>query len=155
MIGISANVQPSVYHAVCASRLQTRQRWPISLVHKCNVSDRPRSTLRCITAALSSVYEACDQTNLTSDPFIVRLSHAIVKSGSRAHIERSRVMDVSAFVSLSWPSNEALSIKQLRLKTITLLAIALMLRPSDIAPQARGFDAGSGVSSRFVMNTQG
>ena len=70
-------------------------------------------------------------------------------------MERSRVMDVSAFVRLfhSWPDNGALSVKQLRLKSITLLATALMLWPSNIAPQARDYDATSGLASRFVMST--
>ena len=111
--------------------------------------------LRCLSAALSSVYEACNLPVLTSDPFIVRLSNAIVKSRTRLPMQRSRVMDVSAFTRMfrAWPANNALSVKQLRMKTITLLAIALMLRPSDIAPQARTFHADSGVSSRFVMST--
>ena len=94
-------------------------------------------------------------TNLASDPLIVRLSAAIVKSGTRAPMLRSQVMDVSAFVRLfeSWPDDSAITVKQLRMKAITLLAIALMLRPSDIAPQARCYDAESELSSRFVMCT--
>ena len=111
--------------------------------------------LRCLSAALSLIYEACELPNLTSDPCIRRLSTAIVKSRTRVPMQRSRVMDVSAFMRMfrAWPANETLSVKRLRLKTITLLAIALMLRPSDVAPQARSFDAASGMSSRFVMST--
>ena len=37
---------------------------------------------------------------------------------------------------LSWEPNDELPIKQLRLKSITLLALTLMLRPSDIAPKS-------------------
>ena len=68
---------------------------------------------------------------------------------------RSSVMDGTAFVRLfeSWPDNESLSVKLLRLKTITLLAIALMLQPSDIAPLATSFHAGSGAMERFVLTT--
>ena len=125
------------------------------LMHKCRTTDRPQSMLRCVSAALSSIYEACELPNLTADPFIVRLSGALVKSRTRVPMQRSCVMDVSAFVRMfrAWPANSVLSVKQLRLKTITLLAIALMLRPSDIAPQACSFNADSGVSSRFVMST--
>lgn len=70
-------------------------------------------------------------------------------------MNRSRVMDVSAFTRMfrSWPDNDDLSLKQLRMKTITLLAIVLMLRPSDVAPKATSFDLETGVASRFIMST--
>ncbi|XP_043246604.1 uncharacterized protein LOC122394089 isoform X1 [Amphibalanus amphitrite] len=123
------------------------------LVTQCGRSDRPHSTLRCISAALAAMYEACEAMSPIQDSLIARLSQAIVKSGTRRPIARSSVMDISAFVRLfeSWPGNDSLSVKLLRLKTITLLAIALMLRPSDIAPLAMGFHAGSGVMERFVL----
>ena len=35
-----------------------------------------------------------------------------------------------------WPDNEQLSTERLRLKCISLLALCLMLRPSDLAPKA-------------------
>lgn len=125
------------------------------LVHKGRSSDRPQSVLRCVSAALGAVYQACDVCDLTVDPMIARLSTAIVKSGTRAPMRRSCVMDIAAFVRMfrSWQGNDALSVKQLRLKAITLLAIALMLRPSDIAPLARCYDSESGMSARFVMST--
>ena len=69
-------------------------------MQKSSLSDRPRSMLRCVSAALSSVYEACDRPNLANDPLIVRLSTAIVKSGTRAPMQRSLVMDIAAFVRL-------------------------------------------------------
>lgn len=125
------------------------------LVTQCGSSDRPHSALRCMSAALSALYEICEASNPLRDPLITRLSHAIVKSGTRAPIARSSVMDISAFVRLfeSWPDNESLPLKLLRLKAISLLAIALMLRPSDIAPLAVRFNASSGVTSPFIMTT--
>ena len=125
------------------------------LVGECSVSDRPHSTLRCMSAALAALYEVMGVANPLHDPLLVRLSQAIVKSGTRAPMTRSSVMDVSAFVRLfeSWAVNESLPLKLLRLKAICLLAIALMLRPSDIAPLSMRFDAGSGVTSPFVMST--
>ena len=79
----------------------------------CRTSDRLQSILRCLSASLSSVYEAGDLPNLLSDPFGVRLSTAIVKSGTRLPMRRSRVMDVSAFVRMlrAWPANDALLVK--------------------------------------------
>ena len=51
-------------------------------------------------------------------------------------------MPVSAFqqLFLSWGDNEQLSVKSLRLKTITLLALVLLTRPSDLAPEAKLID---------------
>lgn len=68
---------------------------------------------------------------------------------------RSNVIDVSAFVRLfeSWKENEHLTLKELRLKVVALPGLALMLRPSDVAPQAQSFDAEFNITSRFVMST--
>ena len=125
------------------------------LLDRCKSSERPHSTLRCISAALGAVYEGCGMNNLMSEPHISRLCQAIVKCGTEAPMQRSRVMDVSAFTRMfrSWQCNDALSLKQLRIKTITLLAIVLMLRPSDIAPKATSFDISAGIASRFTMST--
>lgn len=94
-------------------------------------------------------------SNLMSEPYISRLCQALVKCGTDVPMKRSRVMDVSAFTRMfrSWPCNDMLPLKQLRMKTVALLAIVLMLRPSDVAPKATSFDIGSGVASRFVMST--
>ena len=124
-------------------------------MHRCCSSARPHSTVHCVSAAVSALYEALGMDNPARDPFIVRLLQSIVKSGTRAPLAKSTVMDVSAFSRLfrSWPANEDLTIKQLRCKTIALLALALMLRPSDIAPLARRYDAGTDIVSDFVMST--
>ncbi|XP_043244702.1 uncharacterized protein LOC122393113 [Amphibalanus amphitrite] len=124
------------------------------LLHRCKSSDRPHSTLRCISAALGAAYDACGMANLMCDQYISRLCQAIVKCGTAVPMLRSRVMDVSAFTRMfrSWPCNNTLSTKQLRLKTITLLALVLMLRPSDVAPKASSFDFCTSVASRFVMS---
>lgn len=53
----------------------------------------------------------------------------------------------------TWPENDTLSVKDLRLKAITLLALTLMLRPSDIAPNNILFDDISGhtLKQNFTM----
>ena len=124
-------------------------------LHRCGSSTRPHSTVRCVSAAVSALYEAVGADNPARDPFIARLLQAIVKGGTCAPMARSAVMDVSAFSRLfqSWPDNTELTIKQLRLKSVALLALALMLRPSDIAPLARRYDSSTGIVSSFVMST--
>ena len=51
-------------------------------------------------------------------------------------------MPCDAFTKLfqDWPDNEELSLKMLRLKAITLLALACMTRPCDLAPHGVFFD---------------
>ena len=46
-----------------------------------------------------------------------------------------------------------MSLKHLRLKAITLLALALMLRPSDVAPKATIFDANTGDIQTVLFTT--
>ena len=60
-------------------------------------------------------------------------------------MQRTDVMPVEPFCDLfvSWPDNSSLDIKQLRLKVITLLALSLFLRPSDIAPKSVNYNNGS------------
>ena len=51
---------------------------------------------------------------------------------------RSTVMPRDPFIKLfkSWPCNEFLTVEKLRIKTVVLLSLAAMLRPSDIAPKS-------------------
>ena len=90
------------------------------------------------------------------DKYHIRLlMDALIKSGTKIPMVRSSVMPIHAFRELfcKWPINSELGIKELRLKTITLMAILLMLRPSDIAPKSVHFDVDSGTTSKFVFST--
>lgn len=88
------------------------------------------------------------------DPAISMLCTALVKSGTVSPMQRSHVMPVEPFTDLfrGWPNNSELSIKQLRLKAITLFAITAMLRPSDIAPKSVIFDPSTGSQRRITFN---
>ena len=68
---------------------------------------------------------------------------SLIKSGTTLSHTRSSVMPTDAFATLftTWAENDLLSIKDLRLKTITLLSLYLMLRPSDIAPKSSHFSS--------------
>ena len=67
---------------------------------------------------------------------------ALVNTATQKTMAKSLVMLIQPFryLFLAWHTNDQLSIKYLRLKTITLLALTLMLRPSHIAPKAVHFD---------------
>ena len=87
------------------------------------------------------MYKACGKCSPCDDN-VYSLKTALIKSGTKVVMKKSKVMPVEPFHKLfkSWKENSLLSVKQLRLKAITLLAFALMLRPSDIAPKAVNFN---------------
>ena len=103
-------------------------------------SSRPKSMLNSTLAAIAALSEAYSTENpVTVD--IIHLVNALIKTETTRPIEHSKVMPVDSFVKLfkSWPGNWKLKLEDLRLKCITLLALALMLRPSDIAPKSKVF----------------
>ena len=79
---------------------------------------------------------------------------ALVKSGTSVPMLRSKAMPVGHFHDLfmNWADNDALDLKSLRLKAITLLALTAMLRPSDITPNARQFNSHGECRVVFSVN---
>lgn len=109
--------------------------------------------LNSAQAAIGHAYYAMDMSNLCSSKDISCLVTGLVKSGSTKPMKRSSVMPLERFkeLFLNWGDNDLLSIKQLRLKCVTLLAIYLMLRPSDIAPHSVNLQ--SGKERRILFGT--
>ena len=108
-------------------------------------SDKPRSVLRNTQAALSHVYTSLRREDLTKHSSVSLLVTSLVKSGTRLPMRHTPVMPISYFVNMfrSWDMDDHLSVKMLRMKCIVLLALCLMLRPSDIAPRAALFSPGA------------
>lgn len=105
-------------------------------------SSKPKSVLNNATAAISCLYETLDLCDITKHRDLMRLKQSLIKSGTSQPMKKSVTMPVENFKDLfvDWPVNDELSIKQIRLKAITLLALVAMLRPSDIAPKSVIFD---------------
>ena len=82
------------------------------------------------------------------------LNPALVKGSTSEPLTHSKAMPISPFrqLFLSWRDNAYLTVKDLRLKAITLLALTLMLRPSDIAPRAEMLDPETKTSHRLVFS---
>lgn len=118
-------------------------------------SNKPRSLLKNALAAMSCMYEALDLENLGHNKDLSRLVQALTKSGTMVPMQRSQAMPIKNFRDLfaSWPGNELLSIKRLRLKAITLLSLVAMLRPSDIAPKSVVFNPETLSAHSKVMTT--
>lgn len=112
------------------------------LCHISDRSDRPESIVKTCTAALNCMFESLGRCSPVNNPDIRRLVTGIIKSGTLAPMKRSQPMPTKSFVELfhSWGQNENMTIKQLRMKTITLLALVCMTRPSDLAPKGVNFN---------------
>ena len=112
------------------------------LCHISDKSDRPESVIKMCSAALTCMFEALGKYLPAHNPDIKRLITGIIKSGTVAQMKRSQPMPINSFVDLfhSWGNNEELTIKQLRMKTVTLLALVCMTRPSDLAPKGVNLD---------------
>jgi hypothetical protein len=123
----------------------------------CDLSDsssRPASLLKSALAAMAAMYAALDMPALCRTEEIRRLVTALIKSGTRIGMRRSSVMPVQPFLDLfrEWPQNSDLPIKDLRAKCICLLALTLMLRPSDIAPKSVQYDSDKDHVSNLVFH---
>ena len=124
----------------------------------CELADKsqaPRSQIKVAMSAMTHMFANYGVRNLFQDYHLKILIDALVKSGTQVPMNRSKVMPIRPFRELfnKWPVNGDLSVKELRLKAITLLALTLMLRPSDIAPKAVHFDSSLGTTTAFVFST--
>ena len=117
-------------------------------------SSKPRSGLNTATASIGNLYSAFGLPNVCANKEILLLVQGLVKAGTTAPMSFSKAMPIGKFHDLfsQWPDNGYLSLKDLRLKSITLLALTAMLRPSDIAPKAQVFDPTTGVASSVVFS---
>ena len=106
-------------------------------------SDRPESVLKVSSAAITCLFEGLGKTPPTFNTDIKRLITGLIKTGTTRPMHRSKPMPVQNFVKLfrSWGKNELLSVKRLRLKAMTLLALICMTRPSDLAPRGLLFNS--------------
>jgi len=125
----------------------------------CELADnsiRPESVLKCASAALSWLYKAFGLICPTQDVDIRQLVSALVKSGTQTSRTRSKVMPIEPFASLfrGWEANSDLPLADLRLKAITLLALSVMLRPSDIAPNGEHFNPETDSVEPFTFSTE-
>ena len=104
-------------------------------------------------SALTSLYNIYDLPN-PCNFHVHSLYSALIKTHTKQARARTNVMPTAPFHNLfeSWKDNIDLSLKMLRLKCITLLAFAFMLRPSDIAPKGVHYDADSDSFNVFVFS---
>ena len=116
-------------------------------------SDRPKSQLPTSQAATGCMMDALGVPRAISSTYSSKLVDGLIKSATLRPMVKAPVMPVDPFLNLflRWEDNDKLSIKDLRLKTICLLALVLMLRPSDIAPRGHYMDPATMVAYRSSL----
>ena len=111
------------------------------LVSVARDSARPHSILMSAVSAVNSYFRAIQcQSPVNEDVF--KLIESLVKSGSVQPMRRTQVMPMAPFMEMfrKWGENLSLSTWALRLKSVVLLSLSMMLRPSDIAPHSKHAD---------------
>ena len=90
-------------------------------------------------AGIVCLFDVLDVYNSTQSRNITKLVDCLVNSSTVKPIQKTLVMPVWPFLKLliDWEGNETLPIENLLLKVICLLALVLMLWPSDISPRAQ------------------
>ncbi len=118
-------------------------------------SECPSSQLTTFRAAWTAHTHSLCMANAFDSYRIGYLVSALVKTGTKAAMTRSSVMPVEPFFKLfqDWGPSVTLPLEKLRLKAVTLLALAMMLRQSDIAPWSKYHDA-SGVLQSVLFTTR-
>ena len=156
MIGTLRHLNPFVMRMVMIfPRMQTVLLFlQIFLCNVADKSERPESLLKMHTAALACLYEGIGSFNPMKDPYIQRLVTALVKAGTKRPAKRTSVMPIKPFYDYfnKIPCNKDLSLKELRLKAITLITLTFMIRPSDIAPRKDFFDPVSSKMSPYILS---
>ena len=121
-----------------------------------NSSDRPESQLNVASAAIGAYFTCLGLPNpINEDHDLIMLKDALIKSGTKVARTRSKVMPITPFVKMfkSWGENQSLTTSQLRMKAIVLLALVMMLCPSDIATHARLYSLDNGNFVSSVLST--
>ena len=101
------------------------------------LSTCPKAILNTTSAALNQLYRALGVPSPVNRD-IYKLLTGITKAETTQPMMQLEVMPRKPFITMfkEWGENERLSTADLWLKTVTLLALTVMLRPSDIVPRS-------------------
>ena len=105
-------------------------------------SDRPKAVLNNALQAIKHLYAVLGLPSPVADGLLPRLIVALIKSGTKAPATETPLMPIKPFhdLFLKWDHNNKLTLKDLSLKSIFLVAMYMMLRPSDVSPNAQILD---------------
>ncbi|XP_053404917.1 uncharacterized protein LOC128558753 [Mercenaria mercenaria] len=117
-------------------------------------TERPESSLNLTSAAITFLFEALGKSSPMHNPDIRRLIVGLVKTGTKKPMKRNSPMPIQPFVDLfhKWGDNASLTLKQLRQKTLTIMAFTFMARPSDLAPRSEILNSDSSSLESIVLS---
>ena len=98
--------------------------------------------IKTCSAAVNYLFDALGKNSPVRNLDVQRLISGIIKSGTVLPMKHSQPMPIGPFIKLFhlWGTNEDIPLKNLRMKTVTLIALTCMTRPSDLAPKGIHLD---------------
>ena len=117
-------------------------------------SERPKAILNQAVAAINCLADAAQVANPVNTE-IYKLVSGLIKCEMTRPMQRSKAMPIKPFMEMFqvWPGNWFLTIEDLRLKCISLMALSMMLCPSDLAPRAKVFDEEHQIFHNLTLTT--
>ena len=114
---------------------------------------RLKSIIKTTSVAISNFYSAIKAPNPMNED-IRKLMTGLTKSQMLLPMKRLAVMPQQPFMQMfmNGENNELLSLEDLKLKCLVLLAPCLMLRSSDVAPRAMVFQGDVPTSLQFTTD---
>ena len=115
-------------------------------------SQRPKSTLASLSAAIGALYETAEY-HPTRDPLLTRVKRAIVRERTSRPVDHGATFDTAALRDLFVQWGEDISLHQLRAKLLALLCVLGALRVSSAAlPQWEQTVITSGEDDRRALS---
>ena len=96
--------------------------------------DRPKSSLDQALASIAAMFEFANKPSPTQSTIVSRLRKGLINQTTEP-VQKGGAMAPEPLIELfrKWGQNEQLSIEQLRMKAMSLIAFIGMYRPSDLA----------------------
>ncbi|XP_053378396.1 uncharacterized protein LOC128548064 [Mercenaria mercenaria] len=119
-------------------------------------SDRLESSLKLCIAALNILFHNLGLQSPAQCKDIEKLVTSLVKTGTKKPMKRQGPMPIEPFMDLFMKlgENGILTLRDLRMKAITLLALCAMTRPSDLAPKGKTFNVQEQTTFAMTMRKQ-
>jgi len=99
-------------------------------------------------------FQTRGQNSPTVNADIHKLVSALIKTSTKRPMHRQKPLQISAFTDVfhEMESDDQLTLKVLRMKAITLLALVTMTRPSVLAPKGKQFNVRSQSFDPVIMS---
>jgi hypothetical protein len=125
------------------------------LCHIADSSERPKSQLNTTLATIGCLMDSLGWANPVKHGYLSKMVDGLTKTATLKPMLKTKVLPIQPFVTLfsdsRWTTS-SVTVKDLRMRAICLLALVLMARPSDFDPQARTYDPNTGLLEQVVLS---